>query len=116
MRTLLRRTTHADKALRVGDLEVDPVRHEVSLGGRAVDCTPGEFAVLALFAREPGRVFSRDQVISHVHGVDGYLTSRTVDVHVMNLRRKLEDDARRPTRLLTVYGVGYKLAAAGSGG
>ncbi|WP_134739649.1 response regulator transcription factor [Nocardioides sp. 503] len=118
VRTLLRRTTsadrtRADKVLRVGDLEVDPVRHEVSLGGRAVDCTPGEFAVLALFAREPGRVFSRDQVISHVHGVDGYLTTRTVDVHVMNLRRKLEDDARRPTRLLTVYGVGYKLAAAG---
>ena len=113
VRTLLRRTTYADKLLRVGDLEVDPVRHQVSVGGQPVDCTPGEFAVLALFAREPGRVFSRDQVISHVHGVDGYLTSRTVDVHVMNLRRKLEDDARRPTRLLTVYGVGYKLAAAG---
>ena len=113
VRTLLRRTTYADKVLRVGDLEVDPVRHEVRVGGRAVDCTPGEFAVLALFAREPGRVFSREQVISHVHGVDGYLTVRTVDVHVMNLRRKLEDDARRPARLLTVYGVGYKLAAAG---
>ncbi|QCW49526.1 response regulator transcription factor [Nocardioides dongxiaopingii] len=112
VRTLLRRSGGgAGAAWQVGDLKVDPVRHEVSLGSRPVDCTPGEFAVLTLFAREPGRVFTRDQVISHVHGVDGYLTTRTVDVHVMNLRRKLEDDARRPQRLLTVYGVGYKLVA-----
>jgi DNA-binding response OmpR family regulator len=114
VRTLLRRSRSApdaDPTLRVGGLEVDPRRHEVHLDGRRLDVTPGEFAVLSLFAREPGRVFTRDQVISHVHGVDGYLTTRTVDVHVMNLRRKIELDSRRPTRLLTVYGVGYKLVS-----
>ncbi|WP_134765740.1 response regulator transcription factor [Nocardioides sp. 1609] len=115
VRTVLRRSRRAPQdTLVVGDLEVDPLRHEVALGGRPVGLTPGEFAVLELFAREPGRVFSRDQVISHVHGVDGYLTTRTVDVHVMNLRKKLEDDARSPRRLLTVYGVGYKLVATGA--
>jgi len=113
VRTLLRRSAGAaDRSvLRVGDLEVDAVRHEVRVAGDPVALTPGEFAVLALFAREPGRVFTREQVISHVHGVDGYLTTRTVDVHVMNLRRKIEADPRRPRRLTTVYGVGYKLGA-----
>ena len=118
VRTLLRRSGSGrpsgagDVVLRVGDVEVDPRRHEVRVGGELVPLTPGEFAVLRLFAGEPGRVFTRDQVISHVHGVDGYLTTRTVDVHVMNLRRKIEADPRRPRRLVTVYGVGYKLVDA----
>jgi DNA-binding response OmpR family regulator len=113
VRTLLRRSATAADAgrLTVGDLEVDPRRHEVRVAGQPVALTPGEFAVLTLFAREPGRVFTREQVISHVHGVDGYLTARTVDVHVMNLRRKIEADPRRPLRLTTVYGVGYKLGS-----
>ena len=72
-------------------------------------CTPGEFALLAVLAAEPGRVFTRDQLLRHLHGFDSYVTARTVDVHVMNQRRKIEADPRRPSRLLTVYGVGYKL-------
>ncbi len=118
VRTLLRRSgagrtpATGDEVLRVGDVEVDPRRHEVHVTGELVPLTPGEFAVLRLFASEPGRVFTRDQVIRHVHGVDGYLTARTVDVHVMNLRRKIESDPRRPRRLVTVYGVGYKLVGA----
>ncbi|MEE4546695.1 response regulator transcription factor [Streptomyces sp. V4-01] len=118
VRTLLRRggaapstAAAADPVLRVGALAVDPVRHEVTVDGRRVECTPGEFGLLSLLAAEPGRVFSRAQIIEHQHGIDRYFTSRTVDVHVMNLRRKIEPQPSRPRRLLTVYGVGYKLTA-----
>jgi DNA-binding response OmpR family regulator len=115
VRTLLRRTRSAalrpvEPALRVGDLILDPVRHEVTVAGAPVVCTPGEFALLSAFAAEPGRVFSRDQLLRRLHGLDSYITTRTVDVHVMNLRRKIEANPQRPVRLLTVYGVGYKFA------
>lgn len=116
VRTLLRRAASTappapatDPVLRVGPVTVDPVRHEVTCDGRPVTCTPGEFALLSLLAAEPGRVFSRAQIIQHQHGFDRWFTSRTVDVHVMNLRRKIEPAPDRPVRLLTVYGVGYKL-------
>ncbi|MFD8720206.1 response regulator transcription factor [Streptomyces sp. NPDC059629] len=116
VRTLLRRSgtvapAPPDPVLRVGALAVDPVRHEVSVDGQPVECTPGEFVLLALLAAEPGRVFSRAQILQHLHGASGFLTSRTVDVHVMNLRRKIEPAPRHPRRLLTVYGVGYKLVS-----
>ena len=116
IRTLLRRArvatsaTTAPPVLRVGDLQVDPVRHEVRAGDREIGCTPGEFQLLEVMAAEPGRVFTRDQLLRHLHGFDSYVTARTVDVHVMNLRRKIEPEPTRPVRLLTVYGVGYKLA------
>ncbi|WP_433383676.1 response regulator transcription factor [Actinoplanes sp. CA-142083] len=108
VRTLLRRSAPRPSALRVGALRVDPVRHEVFLGDRPVDCTPGEFQLLEALAEEPGRVFTRAQLLRRLHGFDRYVTVRTVDVHVMNLRKKL----REPDLLVTVYGVGYKLAAA----
>ncbi|WP_076435520.1 response regulator transcription factor [Microbispora rosea] len=117
VRTLLRRArtvaapaTSPVPALRAGALVVDPDRHEVSVDGVPVECTPGEFAVLELLVTQPGRVFTREQILARLHGFDRYITSRTVDVHVMNLRRKIEPTPRRPVRLLTVYGVGYKLA------
>ncbi|XVU22800.1 response regulator transcription factor [Actinoplanes sp. CA-054009] len=114
VRTLLRRTRPsarpADPVLRVGNLQIDPVRHEVRAGGQMITCTPGEFQLLLTMAAEPGRAFTRDQLLRHLHGFDSYVTARTVDVHVMNLRRKIETDPRRPARLLTVYGVGYKMA------
>ena len=114
VRTLLRRTRPAaraqDPVLRVGNLQVDPVRHEVRADGNPVACTPGEFHLLEALAAGPGRVFTRDQLLRHLHGFDAYVTARTVDVHVMNLRRKIEKEPGRPVRLLTVYGVGYKLA------
>ncbi|MFD3513034.1 response regulator transcription factor [Streptomyces sp. NPDC058657] len=116
VRTLLRRTRRpagetpaADGVLTVGGLVVDPVRHLVSVDGRAVECTPGEFRVLGALAAEPDRVFSRQQLLAELHGFDRYISDRTVDVHVMNLRKKIEPAPRRPTRLLTVFGVGYKL-------
>ncbi|MFI7605492.1 response regulator transcription factor [Micromonospora sp. NPDC049366] len=113
VRTLLRRGRRPalppDPVLRVGALHVDPVRHEVTSDGRPVDCTPGEFQLLEAMAAQPGRAFTRDQLLTYLHGTGRYITNRTVDVHVMNLRRKIEPDPRRPVRLVTVYGVGYKL-------
>ena len=111
VRSLLRRSATGrpapdDRLLRVGELRIDPVRHEVVLADQMIDCTPGEFQLLEALAGEPGRVFTRAQLLRKLHGFDRYVTVRTVDVHVMNLRKKL----RRPDLLVTVYGVGYKLA------
>lgn len=113
VRTLLRRIRRnpqaADAVRRVGPLRVDPARHEVTADGRAVDCTPGEFAILAAMAEQPDRVFTRGQLLAHTSGFDRNSTDRTIDVHVMNLRRKIEPNPRRPVHLVTVYGIGYKL-------
>ncbi|MFJ6726420.1 response regulator transcription factor [Streptomyces sp. NPDC091281] len=117
VRTLLRRArpaegrkAPAEPALVVGGLRIDPARHQVWCDGVLVECTPGEFRLLAALADRPGQVFSREQILGRLHGTGGYFTVRTVDTHVMNLRRKIEDDPARPTRLLTVYGVGYVLS------
>ncbi|WP_326650170.1 MULTISPECIES: response regulator transcription factor [unclassified Streptomyces] len=116
VRTLLRRTRlsagadpPAAAVLAVGTLVVDPDRHEVSVEGGPVDCTPGEFRILAAMAAEPDRVFTRQRLLEELHGFDRYISDRTVDVHIMNLRKKIEPAPRRPARLLTVFGVGYKL-------
>lgn len=118
VRTLLRRhrgsagpapAAAEDEALSVGALRVDPVRHEVSVGGAPVDCTPGEFRILAAMAAEPDRVFSRQRLLEELHGFEKYISDRSVDVHIMHLRKKIEPVPRRPARLLTVFGVGYKL-------
>ncbi|WP_405746788.1 response regulator transcription factor [Streptomyces sp. NBC_01525] len=98
-----------DPVLRSGPLTVDPGRHEVWAHGRRVHCTPGEFRLLEVLALRPGQVFTRAQILERLHGFDRYITARTVDVHVMNLRKKIEEDPRNARRLLTVYGVGYKL-------
>ncbi|WP_328498984.1 response regulator transcription factor [Streptomyces sp. NBC_00414] len=98
-----------DEVLTVGVLRVDPLRHEVSVAGMPVECTPGEFRLLAAMAAEPGRVFTRARLLGELHGFDKYISGRTVDVHVMNLRKKIERVPRRPARLITVFGVGYKL-------
>lgn len=119
VRTLLRRvhrTAAPGAALRVGALAVDPERHQVTLDGVPVDCTPGEFRLLAALAAQPERVFSRAQLLEELHGFDRFISARTVDVHIMNLRRKIEPSPRRPVRLLTVYGVGYKLSAGAAHG
>ncbi|MFF1444517.1 response regulator transcription factor [Streptomyces sp. NPDC058295] len=105
----------ADDALTVGTLRVDPVRHEVSVGGAPVVCTPGEFRILAAMAAEPDRVFTRQRLLAELHGFDKYISGRTVDVHVMHLRKKIEPAPRRPVRLLTVFGVGYKLTDPAKG-
>jgi DNA-binding response OmpR family regulator len=120
VRTVLRRarktgngTANAEGPYRVGDLEVDAVRHEVRLNGAPVETTPAEFRILAALIAEPGRAFSRAQLLTEAFGFDHYALDRTVDVHVMNLRRKIEKKASEPRYLLTVYGVGYKMADDG---
>lgn len=128
VRTLLRRSRRsADRAdredraddtepiLRAGPIAVDPARHTVLLDGAPVDCTPAEFQLLAALAARPGQVLTRVQLLEHIHGIDRFITKRTIDVHVKNLRKKLEPDPRVPVRLLTVYGVGYKLIGSGDG-
>ncbi|WP_316744219.1 response regulator transcription factor [Streptomyces sp. MK7] len=115
IRTVLRRSgrdgdRRADPVVRAGGIAVDPVRHEVRCEGRPVECTPAEFEILLAMAGEPERVFTRRQLLQYTRGLDRASTERAVDVHIMNLRKKLEADPRRPALLLTVFGVGYKLA------
>ena len=98
--------------LRVADVEVDLPRMRVAVAGRPVELTPTEFQLLATLAREPGRVFTRGQLLDAVHGVAFESYERAIDAHVKNLRRKLEPDPRRPSLLLTVHGVGYRLTDA----
>src|SRR3954463_5171532 len=112
VRTVLRRARSRarDEGYRVGELEIDPGRHEVRLSGRLIELTPAEFKILACLAASPGRAFSRQQLLEHAFGFDHYVFDRTVDVHVMNLRKKIEPAPGVPAYLKTVYGVGYKLA------
>ncbi|MFD5567565.1 response regulator transcription factor [Streptomyces cadmiisoli] len=112
IRTVLRRTLRAAESspvLRAGGVTVDPIRHVATCDGSPVTCTPGEFAILRAMVAEPGRVFSRRQLLQHTRGHDRASTERAIDVHIMNLRKKIEPDPRKPVRLLTVFGVGYKL-------
>ena len=84
------------------------MRTEVA--GRAVELTPTEFTLLATLARQPGRIFTRAQLLDALHGVAFESYERAINSHVKNLRRKVEPDPRRPRYVLTVYGVGYRLA------
>lgn len=100
-----------------GLLRINFDTHEAWLGDRLLKLTPMEFKLLGVLAREPGVVFSRAQLVNRVLGYDFDGFDRTVDVHILNLRRKLEPDAERPTYIKTVYGAGYKFAGgAGSVG
>jgi DNA-binding response OmpR family regulator len=113
VRTVMRRRSSVpggDEVVRIGGLEVDSVRHEVRIDGQTVEVTPKEFAILEALARSPGRAFTRTQLLQQAFGFDYEGLERTVDVHVLNLRKKIEPDAGAPTYLLTVYGVGYKMA------
>jgi DNA-binding response OmpR family regulator len=93
-----------------GDLVVDFARHEVRLSGTPTHLTPTEFSLLEVLIREPGRAFGRLELLDQVFGYDFEGLERTVDVHVMNLRKKIEPDPSQPTYVRTVYGVGYKFA------
>jgi len=114
VRALLRRAgvvaAGTRSVLTVGDLEVDTGRFEVRVGGRQVPLTAKEFGILEVLAGEPGRVLTRAQIIDRAFGFDHYVLERTVDAHVMNLRRKIEDDPAEPRHVQTVYGRGYRLA------
>ena len=96
--------------LEVGDLVLDVSRLRATVGGRPIDLTATEFTLLATMARDPGRVFTRSQLLDAVHGEAFEAYERAIDAHVKNLRRKLEPDPARPRYLVTVYGVGYRVA------
>jgi two-component system alkaline phosphatase synthesis response regulator PhoP len=92
-----------------GDLTVNFLKHEAFLEGRPLNLTPIEFKVLGALVKEPGRVFSRAQIIEKALGYDFDGFDRTIDVHILKLRRKLEPDPHHPRYIKTVYGAGYKL-------
>jgi two-component system alkaline phosphatase synthesis response regulator PhoP len=104
------RPVGAGDMIRVGDLELDVPRMRTEVAGRSVDLTPTEFTLLATLARQPGRIFTRSQLLDALHGVAFESYERAIDSHIKNLRRKVEPDPRQPRYVLTVYGVGYRLA------
>jgi len=99
------------EVLRVSDLVLDRAAHQVTVRGEPAALTPSEFDLLAALMSAPGRVFTRLDLLERVQGTlyEGY--ERTIDVHVRNLRAKIEPDPRHPRYIETVYGVGYRLAA-----
>ena len=113
VRVVLRRSSQQvddlpSEELSIGPFMVDFRSHEVRLHGKLVDLTPKEFKILETLMREPGRVFSRLELVKRVFGMDYEGFERTVDVHIMNLRKKIEPHPNEPVYLQTVYGVGYK--------
>ena len=115
VRAVLRRADAkpmSDERIEAGDLELDLARRRVTAGGRRVELTPTEFELLATLAREPGRVWTRSQLLDAIHGFSLETYERAIDGHIRNLRRKLEPDdaAGTPRYVRTVHGVGYALA------
>jgi len=116
VRAVLRRTQGVETPLVEtlsfdgGRLEIDTVQHVVKRDGAAVELTPNEYKLLVTLARYPGRAYSRFELINRVQGYDYEGYERTIDVHVKNLRKKIEPDPAHPRYVETVMGVGYKLA------
>jgi two-component system alkaline phosphatase synthesis response regulator PhoP len=111
VRAVLRRVERpapASDIIRAADVTLDIPRLRVTAGTRDVELTATEFQLLAALAREPGRVFTRSQLLDAVHGVAFESYERAIDAHVKNIRRKLEPDPREPHYLQTVHGVGYR--------
>jgi DNA-binding response OmpR family regulator len=111
VRSVLRRTDAAKSpadVIRVADVELDVPRMQVTVGKRSVELTQTEFQLLATMARQPGRVFSRAQLLNAVHGVAFESYERAIDAHIKNIRRKLEPGPHNPKYLQTVFGVGYR--------
>ncbi len=114
VRTVLRRAAGAPapEVIRAGRLVLDRARYRAMVGEREVTLTPTEFEILAALASQPGRVFSRAQLLTVARGVAFESYERAVDSHIRNLRRKLEPDDGDPPSIITVHGVGYKFAEA----
>jgi DNA-binding response OmpR family regulator len=110
VRAVLRRLPgeRGPEEIRTGKLSMNFGTHEAWFAGRSLNLTSVEFKLLGIFAKEPGRVFSRTSLIEEALGYDFEGFDRTIDVHILNLRRKLEPDPNHPKYIKTVYGVGYK--------
>ncbi|MBL8057867.1 MAG: response regulator transcription factor [Anaerolineales bacterium] len=112
VRAVLRRAETAGRPaaemIRAADLELDQPRLKATAAGRPIELTPTEFQILAALAAQPGRIFTRAQLLDAVRGVAFESYERAIDAHIKNIRRKLEPEPRQPRYILTVYGVGYK--------
>ena len=113
VKAVLRRTSEGNGSpqppLTYQNIFMDQERHIVKVGGVEARLTPTEFEILAIFLSEPGRLFNRGQLVEKALGYDYEGMDRTIDVHILNLRRKIEPDPNSPTYIRTVYGIGYKL-------
>jgi DNA-binding response OmpR family regulator len=112
VRAVLRRAASAlepRQRLKINDLELDLPSMRVRRGSTSIDLTPTEFELLAALAAQPGRIFTRAQLLDAVHGVAIESYERAIDAHIKNIRKKLEPNPREPEYILTVYGVGYRL-------
>ena len=116
VRAILRRLPgeRGPDEIKYGELTIDFLKHEASLDGGPLNLTMVEFKLLGVLIKEPGRVFSRAQLIEKALGYDFDGFDRTIDVHILNLRRKLEPDPKHPRYIKTVYGAGYELSEVGS--
>ena len=105
-----RKATDKSEPFKVGKFTVDTAGYSVSIDGVTLDLTPTEYKIFELLASRPGQVFTRFQMVEQVQGVafEGY--ERTIDAHVKNLRRKIDDNPKDPRIIQTVYGVGYKFS------
>jgi len=115
IKAVLRRaeaTLGGGEVLRAGEVTIDLPKMKVTVGSRDVDLTATEFELLATLARNPGRIYTRAQLLDGLYGVSVESYERSVDAHIKNIRRKIEPDPRKPRYVLTVYGVGYKFADA----
>lgn len=116
VRAVLRRTDGGEAAVsdvvRAADLVIDVPRMRATVAGRAVDLTPWELQLLLVLARQPGRVFTRGQLLDALRGDAFESFERAIDAHIKNVRKKIEPDPGRPRYILTVYGVGYRFAEA----
>jgi DNA-binding response OmpR family regulator len=111
VRAVLRRTEPTEvnrDVIRVGDLTLDIPRMRAEMKGEVVDLTPTEFQLVLTRASQPGRVFTRNQLLDAVHGVAFESYERAIDAHIKNIRRKIEPEPADPRYILTVYGVGYR--------
>ena len=105
--------TSAADQVRVGELEIDASRHVITVAGRSVHLTMMEFTILQRLAQEPGRVFTRDQLLTFLWGKDCFAQEHNLDVHIHAIRKKIEADPGHPLYIQTVHGVGYKLKEPG---
>ena len=113
IRAVLRRadaTLGGGEFVRVGDLTIDIPKRRVTTGDDEIELTSTEFDLLLTLARQPGRIYTRAQLLDAVHGVSFDSYERSVDAHIKNIRRKIEPDPKQPSLVLTVYGVGYKFS------
>ena len=110
-RRALNRSSTGER-IQLGALDLDVARHSATLDGRPLRLTVSEFRLVRLLASQPGRAFSREELVENLWDSDFVGDRRAIDVHISNLRRKLEANPREPRRLLTVRGIGYRLVAA----